>query len=82
MSEEELLKIIVSDKHPEVDRPLSEITRMLAKSISSVAHKLEDDELSEFLCIAVALYQKGFHEFKAGVEAENVLYEMRAKNQP
>jgi len=81
MTESEVLAIITADSHPDINSSVGEITRVLARAIANIAPKLTDAEISELLCVAVALYQKGFEEFQATVDTRAVLREMKKKSQ-
>lgn len=70
MTEQQIIDIMTASGHPEFDGTMADLTGLYASRLAAVSGKLSPQELAEFISIGVALYQKGFKEFKAVMDTK------------
>lgn len=68
MTEQTILDLITREEQQELDLSYNQLTQLFAHELAAVSHKLNQDDLAALVAIGVALYQKGFKEFRAGID--------------
>jgi hypothetical protein len=68
MTEQQIIDIMTAGGHPQFDGSLTDLTGLYVSRLAMISDKLSPQELAELISIGVALYQKGFKEFKAGID--------------
>lgn len=79
MTEEEILEIVTSGAHPDIRMSLNLLNGLFIQRLAAVSDKLDVDEISEFISIAVVLYQRGFTEFRADMETKTLMHRLQGK---
>jgi hypothetical protein len=73
MTVDEILEIVTSSTYPDMSISLNQLNGVFINRLAAVSHQLEVDDLSNFISIAVVLYQKGFKEHLCQNETKDLL---------
>ena len=62
MTVEEILEIVTASDYPEIPVSLNQVNGVLINRLAAVSDRLQEDEITEFISIAVVLFQKAYKE--------------------
>ncbi|MDB5762879.1 MAG: hypothetical protein JWQ21_1874 [Herminiimonas sp.] len=68
MTEQKILDLLTREGQPELDLNYNQLAQLFAHELAAISHKINSDELATLVVVGVALYQKGFKEFRAGID--------------
>ena len=64
ITKHELLELITSEDHPNMDLDWNALTQLYVHQLVELSPKLTQQELAAMVTLGIAMYQKGFAEFK------------------
>ena len=64
ITKQELLELITSENHPNMDLDWNALTQLYVHQLAELAPRLTQQELAVMVTLGIAMYQKGFDEFK------------------
>jgi len=62
MTVDEIIEIVTASDYPEMPVSLSQLNGVLINRLAAISDRLEEDEMSDFISIAVVMFQKGCKE--------------------
>lgn len=62
MTVEEILEIVTASDYPEIPVSLNQVNGVLINKLAAISDRLQEDEITEFISIAVVLFQKAYKE--------------------
>lgn len=64
ITKQQILDLITSEDHPNMDLDWNALTQLYVHQIAELSPKLTQQELAAMVTLGIAMYQKGFSEFK------------------
>jgi hypothetical protein len=79
MTVDEILEVVTSNDYPDMPISLTQLNGVLINRLAAISDRIDTDEMSQLISIAVVLYQKGFKEQLANSELEELFESLGKK---